>query len=321
MTADDGNENHAAPRPALAMLLRDLQPQLADAPDSLRERDRTIALVEDTIRHWLTAHEVHGGLGEIDPQPVALQPLVEWAMSSCSPRDQRRLDYHCVDPVSVVGDRTRLGIAIAFVLEMTLSSSPPSSILAVRLTDSPQRATLTIHVPSGDRCDSIALYFARRIIEAHRGLIASVELRDAVLWCIELPLRDERTVTSSSPLVLLVDDNISQATALTEMLRADGIMTKVATSGPEALVRLANVRPDLLVVDMQLRGMNGADVIMRAREHSPDLPAVIVSGYPVDHPLIARTMALPACRYLGKPVHVQALVSLARAARRTTQRP
>jgi DNA-binding NarL/FixJ family response regulator len=89
----------------------------------------------------------------------------------------------------------------------------------------------------------------------------------------------------------------------------------------QALVRHANVRPDLHVVDMQLRGKNGADVIMRAREHSPDLPAVIVSGYPVDHPLIARTMALPACRYLGKPVHVQALVSLARAARRATQRP
>lgn len=321
MTVDDGNENHAAPGPALAMLLRDLHPHLADAPNSLLERDRTLALVDDAIRRWLTANGIDGGMLEIDPRPVALQPLVEWAMASCSTRDQRRLDYHCVDPVSVIGDRTRLGLAIAFIVEMTLASSPPPSVLAIRLTDSPQRATLTIHVPSGDRRDSIGLHFARRIIEAHRGLVASVELRDAVLWCIELPLRDERTVTSNSPLVLLVDDNISQATALTEMLRADGILTKVATSGPEALVRLANVRPDLLVVDMQLRGMNGADVIMRAREHSPDLPAVIVSGYPVDHPLIARTMALPACRYLGKPVHVQALVSLARAARRAAQRP
>ncbi len=321
MTGDHGTKNHATPGPALAMLLRDLQPQLVDAPSSLLDRDRTIALVDDVIRRWLTANGVDGGVLEVDPKPVALQPLVEWVISSCSTRDQRRLDYYCVDPVSVIGDRTRLGLAMSFVTEMALASSPVESVLAVRLTDSTQRATLTIHVPSGDRRDSIALHFARRIIEAHRGLIASVELRDAVLWCIELPLRDERTVTSSSPLVLLVDDNISQATALTEMLRADGILTKVATSGPEALVRLANVRPDLLVVDMQLRGMNGADVIMRAREHAPDLPAVIVSGYPVDHTLIARTIALPACRYLGKPVHVQALVSLARAARRATQRP
>jgi len=321
MTPDDSTKNHAAPGPALALLLHDLQPHLADAPESLRDRDRSIAFVDDAIGTWLAANGIDGGLLELDADPVPLQPVVEWAIASCSTRDQRRIDYHCVDPVCVVGDRTRLGLAIAFLLDMTLSASSQQGMLAVRLTDSPQRATLTIHVPAGGKPDGIGLYFARKIIEAHRGLVASVELRDAVLWCIELPLRDERAVTSNSPLILLVDDNISQATALTEMLRADGILTKVATSGPEALVRLANVRPDLLVVDMQLRGMNGADVIMRAREHAPGLPAVIVSGYPVDHPLIARTMELPSCRYLGKPIHVEALVSLARAAHRASQRP
>src|SRR5262249_25238093 len=155
------------------------------------------------------------------------------------------------------------------------ASSPPFSTLIVRLTDSPKRATLTIQVPANGRREPVGLYVVRRIVEAHQGLVAAVELRDAVLWCIELPLQDERALTGYSPLILLVDDNISQATALTEMLRADGIVTKVATSGPEALVRLANVRPDLLVVDMQLRGMTGADVIRRAREHAPDLPAVI----------------------------------------------
>jgi CheY-like chemotaxis protein len=322
MKADDvENERLASLRSGLALLLRDLHAQLADAPDSLCERDRSIAEIDEAFRHWLSVHEILGGPADVDLDPIALQPVVEWAIASCSTRDQRRIDYHCIDPVYVLGDRTRLAIAIATLLQVTLSASPVQSTLAVRLTDSPQRATLTIHVPAGGRRDAVGLYFARKIVAAHQGLIASVELRDAVLWCVELPLHDARTMATSAPLVLLVDDNISQATALTEMLRADGIVTKVATSGPEALVRLANVRPDLLVVDMQLRGMNGADVIMRAREHAPDLPAVIVSGYPVDHPLIARTMTLPACRYLGKPIHVDALVSLARAARRAAYRP
>ncbi len=79
-------------------------------------------------------------------------------------------------------------------------------------------------------------------------------------------------------------------------------------------MRVASSRPDLLVVDLQLRGMHGAELIRRAREHVSDVPAVVISGYPEDHPLTADAISATGCAYLPKPVAIDALVALAWAA-------
>ena len=110
--------------------------------------------------------------------------------------------------------------------------------------------------------------------------------------------------------VLLVDDNVEQVTALAAVLGSKGLAIELATSGREALARVASRAPDILIVDLQIPDMNGADVIRRARQVKAGLPAALLTGYPPDHPLIADAVAKARISYLAKPVNVDALLAL-----------
>ena len=102
--------------------------------------------------------------------------------------------------------------------------------------------------------------------------------------------------------VLLVDDNVDQLTAFAKLLRAAGFHPKVASSGTAALAQLVQHAFDVLVVDGQLPDMTGADVIRRARQLTPDLPAMVVTGYPPHHPAVASAIEATQGAYIAKPV-------------------
>ena len=53
----------------------------------------------------------------------------------------------------------------------------------------------------------------------------------------------------------------------------------VAGSGEEALPRLADAIPDVILLDMSLPGMNGAELVQRVRQQRPDLCCLILSGH------------------------------------------
>ncbi|HEY5928217.1 MAG TPA: response regulator [Kofleriaceae bacterium] len=134
---------------------------------------------------------------------------------------------------------------------------------------------------------------------------------DVVTWCVELPAPScaARRWPNGSR-ILLVDDNYEQVTALAEVLRIEGLTAEFATSGCEAIERLAVRVPDFLIVDVQLPDYNGVDLIAHARTLRPALPAALLTGYPPDHPLIARAIATSQSSYLSKPVDVDALLDL-----------
>lgn len=102
--------------------------------------------------------------------------------------------------------------------------------------------------------------------------------------------------------VLLVDDNVDQLTAFAKLLRAAGLHPEVASSGTAALAQIMHRAPDVLVVDGQLPDMSGADVIKRARKLTPNLPAIVVTGYPPHHPAVASALAVSDGAYIAKPV-------------------
>ena len=86
----------------------------------------------------------------------------------------------------------------------------------------------------------------------------------------------------SQPRVLLVDDEISGAQVLGMILAEQGYLVTVVGDGRQALARLEEAAPDVLVTDFMMPFMNGADLV-RAVLEKPDyasLPVLVISGAP-----------------------------------------
>jgi signal transduction histidine kinase/CheY-like chemotaxis protein len=79
--------------------------------------------------------------------------------------------------------------------------------------------------------------------------------------------------------ILVLDDDDTVRHVLVESLRAHGCVVFQASSGEDALGALADIRPDLFMLDFVMPGMNGAEVARRARKLRPDQRLLIVSGY------------------------------------------
>jgi PAS domain S-box-containing protein len=90
----------------------------------------------------------------------------------------------------------------------------------------------------------------------------------------------DASVQRGSATVLVVDDDHDVREIAVSGLREFGYEVYEAASGAEALVRLEednNIQ--LVLMDVAMPGMNGAETMRRARERRPDLRAVYVSGY------------------------------------------
>lgn len=79
--------------------------------------------------------------------------------------------------------------------------------------------------------------------------------------------------------ILLVDDEESIHLLYREELEERGYAVHSALSGEEALEELNIVSPDLVILDINMPGMNGIDVLRRIKEMQPDLPVILSSAY------------------------------------------
>ena len=80
--------------------------------------------------------------------------------------------------------------------------------------------------------------------------------------------------------ILVVDDNADVREVAVSGLESLGYRMLTAENGPAALEMLGRAEPvDLLLVDMAMPGMNGVELIGKARERRPSLRAMLVTGY------------------------------------------
>jgi signal transduction histidine kinase len=109
--------------------------------------------------------------------------------------------------------------------------------------------------------------------------------------------------------ILVVEDDNEVRSMLVDSLKMLGYVVTQAHDGKTGLGRLTDDRPDLLMVDFAMPGMNGIDVIAAARKVRDDLPVILATGYAdVD---ISR-LAVRRCSILRKPFQLD---ELARAVR------
>ncbi|HEY1942370.1 MAG TPA: PAS domain S-box protein [Roseiarcus sp.] len=78
---------------------------------------------------------------------------------------------------------------------------------------------------------------------------------------------------------LIIDDDADMRRSLREFLEVLGYAVREAEDGEAGLALLERERPDVMIVDFAMPGLNGADVARSARKMFDDLPIVLVSGY------------------------------------------
>jgi CheY-like chemotaxis protein len=126
------------------------------------------------------------------------------------------------------------------------------------------------------------------------------------------------TAGAPSVSVLLVDDDLSIREVLVEILEDQGFSVATASNGAEALTLLGGIRPDLILLDLNMPVMNGSE-FRKAQRSDPSLreiPTVVMSA--VDR-MPDQIADLAVSETLAKPVPLHDLLAVVE--RHSTRRP
>jgi two-component system phosphate regulon response regulator PhoB len=118
----------------------------------------------------------------------------------------------------------------------------------------------------------------------------------------------------SKPLVLVVEDEAALATMLRYNLEKQGFRVEEAADGQEALLRIAETQPDLVLLDWMLPVLSGLEVCRQIRRRSAtrDLPVIMVTARTEDQDAV-RGLNTGADDYIAKPFSMDALLARMRA--------
>jgi adenylate cyclase len=112
----------------------------------------------------------------------------------------------------------------------------------------------------------------------------------------------ERVVHRPSGHVLVVDDDALNRRLLTATLAREGLRTTAATDGNEALKAIKDDAPDVVLLDIEMPGVDGFEVLERikADEATRHLPVIMISGLD-DTESVVRCLEIGADDFLPKP--------------------
>ncbi|KGN40264.1 chemotaxis protein CheY [Knoellia aerolata DSM 18566] len=120
--------------------------------------------------------------------------------------------------------------------------------------------------------------------------------------------------------MLLVEDNEKNLKLARDVLEFAGFTVLVATSGEEAVDRARSERPDIVLMDLQLPGIDGHAALARLRtdERTADIPVVALTAFAMQADR-DRAEAAGFDGYLEKPISVRQFPDQVRLHLRTEQ--
>src|SRR6185437_4450801 len=120
--------------------------------------------------------------------------------------------------------------------------------------------------------------------------------------------------TMSRPLVLVVEDEAALVTMLRYNLEKQGFRVDEAADGQEALTRIAEAQPDLVLLDWMLPVVSGIEVCrqIRRRPATRELPVIMVTARTEDQDAV-RALNTGADDYITKPFNMDSLLARIRA--------
>jgi len=117
--------------------------------------------------------------------------------------------------------------------------------------------------------------------------------------------------------ILVVDDEQKISKMISDYLQAVGFDVERAENGIQALTRIEEALPDLMVLDVMMPGIDGFDVVRRIREIS-DLPVILLTARAAENDKLVG-LELGADDYLTKPFSMKELAARIRAVLRRSR--
>jgi DNA-binding NtrC family response regulator len=112
--------------------------------------------------------------------------------------------------------------------------------------------------------------------------------------------------------VLAVDDDPAILRALDRLLRREGYAVSTADSGEEALAEVGVRRPDVVLLDVQMQGIDGLETLAQLGRQAPGLPVLIMTAQN-DVDTAVRAFKLGAVDFVRKPFVEEKLLAALRA--------
>jgi two-component system nitrogen regulation response regulator GlnG len=109
--------------------------------------------------------------------------------------------------------------------------------------------------------------------------------------------------------ILIVDDEPELALTLARLVSREGLTPVLASDGPSALHLVRSEHPDVILLDFRMPGMDGMEVMRRAKRLDEDLPVILITAFAEVRGAV-EAMRAGAYDYLAKPFNHQEVIRM-----------
>lgn len=207
----------------------------------------------------------------------------------------------------------------------SVRQQPISVPVIIIRTETGQNMALQVDAIAGSRIEVVVKPLGRQL--AHiAGISAATIMGDGTVMLIldlialmrnaNVSVRSEQqkitTQTQNEtrkPTILIIDDSVTVRKVTSRLLERNGYDTQVATDGIDALEKLQDMTPDLMLLDIEMPRMDGFEVANQVRHTSrlKDIPIIMITSRTGEKHR-ERAMAIGVNDYMGKPFQEQVLL-------------
>jgi len=106
--------------------------------------------------------------------------------------------------------------------------------------------------------------------------------------------------------LLIVDDQSGIRVLLMEVFNGDGYDTYQAANGVQALEMVQRVKPDLVLLDMKIPGMDGLEILQRMKKMNPEIKVIMMTAYG-ELDMLNEATELGVLKHFAKPFDIDEL--------------
>ena len=122
---------------------------------------------------------------------------------------------------------------------------------------------------------------------------------------------DKHTSKNNDRKVLIVDDEAAERDIIAMEFRMNGYTATTAASGRDAIAQASKLRPNAIILDLLMPGINGFDVLARLRKSNEFAKtAIIIRSGKAYKPDVDKALEMGADAYITKPGELEELIRL-----------